>query len=424
MKPLVPLSLIALFVLTASAQPLPLAATAEPAQRHASVAASAHGYAVVWREDTSAISSSAYLRRFSAAGTPFDVAPIPIVTLITPLGYGFLPAEVTIAANASTYIVGWSEPFDGFVFRRMAADSGAWIDAQPISLGFALDRFASNGTDVVAAGFTSCGANIQCLQARRISLAGDPQVSAPVTLRIPKTDDFYMKESTIASNGSDYLVAWAEAPLCKSVDLCSGPPPAQVYALRVRADGTPIDPAPIVLENSNRPASGLSIAWAGGRYLIVWNIYGAIVGTRITSDGAVLDRDPTAGGGGVLLAQADPSRLNPITGTFIDAALAGLENRFVLLLRHDAEAFPNPLPPVHTSSAESVTFAADADLATVITLPRTPLFKPDDLLGDSLALATNGRSLAVAFTAGETNSMHVFLRLLEPPPPARRRSAH
>ena len=422
-----PLSLLSLFVLVpAFALPFPVPLTPEravsagattpyvPARQDVEIASSAHGYAIVWHEEATDYSSRAFVRRFSAAGAPLDDQPIPVVTILaTP--YTSAWAAVTIAATRSTYILGWQGQ-TGFVIRRMDAETGAWLDEQPIPVGRLRSvHLASNGADALAVGIDGCGFS-ECLAARAINLAGTPLVSPPVTLRIP--DDHTINEVILGSNGTDYLTAWVENPTCHSTDLCGGPIPAQVYALRLRADAMPIDDAPLALDISNRPAFGLAIASSSGRYLLAWGTSGAIVGTRITDDGAVLDLDPHAAGGAVVLVE------RPAGVAWTDATVAGLNDRFVLVTRHYIEDL---LAHIDQTYAEGVSFGANADLAGVRMLPRTPIFAVEDNLGRSLFATTSGSALALAYNRGATahpGVTTVFLRLFsEAPAPSRRHAA-
>ena len=208
-----PLSLLSVFVLVpAFAQSFPVPVTPErvvsagattsyvPARQDVEIVSSAHGYAVVWHDDATDFSSRGYVRRFSAAGVPLDDQPVPVVTLLPdPEPH---TASVTIAASDSIYILGWQQPRTGFVFRRMDATSGEWIDAQPVSLGAAGSvRLASNGEGFVAAYVSGCGV-ATCLHARRINPAGAPLTSPEALLRVP--DDRDIDEAILGSNGTDY----------------------------------------------------------------------------------------------------------------------------------------------------------------------------------------------------------------------------
>ena len=164
-----------------------------------------------------------------------------------------------------------------------------------------------------------------------------------------------------------------------------------------------------MLDPGNRPALGLTAAWSSGRYLVAWSASGSIAGTRITDDG-VAD-------GAVLLAE-QPAGIH-----WTSPLVAALDHRFVLVIRHDVVDL---LAHVDQTYVEGVSFSADADLASVATLPRTPIFAIDDHLGRSMFAATNGNTLALAYNRSlpEAGAVtRVFLRLFAEGT-SRRRVAH
>jgi hypothetical protein len=373
-------------------------------QTNVSIAAGSNGYAVVWSEEGPDV-SHAYVRRFSATGTPLDEAPISIFSVPS---NSFMPTATSLVSNGETYLLGW-ETHGGAVFRRLAADSGAWIDVQPVPLGmlYGAVRFASNGADALALGYgSSCGG---CLLARRFAMSGAPLTSPVVNIRTPPAG-YEIDEARVESNGSDFLAVWTETQSC--LFPCSGNP-QQVYATRLRADGTVIDSAPLQLEVGNRSAYGLTIASSDSRYFVGWSERAGLRGTRVTAEGAVLDRGPD--GGGVLLAAA-PSGFHWMT-----SYASTLQKRFVLLIRHDID---DTAAHVTSSYVEGLTFTADTELKNVIALPRTVVFGTADRLKLSFSMAAKGSMLAVAYDAAPPATAGVpraFIRLFGEP--ARRRSA-
>ena len=225
--------------------------------------------------------SRAFVRRFSASGASLDEVPVQVIAL--PYREGGLEAAASIAGGSETYLVAWPQPFPnaGTFFRRMSADSGAWLDPQPFRLDFTFGtaRFVSNGTGVMAAGLIACGdVNLRCLASQPIALHGEPLAAPLVTLRVPATHTD-IAEATVASNGSDYLAVWAEAEHC---DFPCGNNPQRPFAVRLRADGTAVAPAPVVLDPvAGRIAAALTVAWSSGRYLVAWVDNGPIRGTRL-----------------------------------------------------------------------------------------------------------------------------------------------
>jgi hypothetical protein len=114
-------------------------------------------------------------------------------------------------------------------------------------------------------------------------------------------------------------------------------------------------------------------------------------GTRVTAEGAVLDRD--AEGGGVVIDQARP----------VIAPLATrVGNRLALV-----------------NNGNAVVFDPNADLRAVAALPRVPL--GIDIL--SFAAAPRETELGIVYTRVDPfagNVTRVFFRVLSEPPPRRR----
>jgi hypothetical protein len=164
-----------------------------------------------------------------------------------------------------------------------------------------------------------------------------------------------------------------------------GIPPGKIFALRLRADGTALDPQPAQLSVQDRSVSDLTAAWADDRYLVAWTDSDGIRGTRVTSEGAVLDRDAIAGG--VLLAAADPRQHE-----FLHAAATAVGKQFALALKYQTSAADGPLV-----SVEGLAFDAHADLAAVRALKRAILSPAEDDAQRNVAVAGRGNALLAAY---------------------------
>jgi large repetitive protein len=104
--------------------------------------------------------------------------------------------------------------------------------------------------------------------------------------------------ASVASNGTDYLVAWLDAR-SESGD-------TDVYAARIRADGTVLDPIAFPLSTVRAEASSVAVASNGTDYMVTWLTPGTnsrhrIRGTRVSAAGIMLDGTP--GSDGVVLDQ-------------------------------------------------------------------------------------------------------------------------
>jgi large repetitive protein len=92
--------------------------------------------------------------------------------------------------------------------------------------------------------------------------------------------------SSVASNGTDYLVAWGEGPPSRF--------PTSIQLARVSATGAVLDPAPLRPGRPGLSGEAPGIASLGSDYLVVWSSWspdgGAdVTGTRVTGSGAMLD---------------------------------------------------------------------------------------------------------------------------------------
>jgi hypothetical protein len=402
-----------------SAAQLATSSTAE--QRIVSLAPSAHGYAVTWTEGNLSGVTRAMLRRFSAAGVPLDDAPIEIVAATyNPLNGG-PTASATVIANDDTYLVAWAQPLPqpppsfGTFVRRLAADTGAWIDPQPIPVPFA-GRLASNGADAVLVGSSSCGVFTQCIKARRLAMKGELQLSPEITVRTTP-NGYEIDEVIVTSNGTDYLVAWSESLSCPGSPC--GQPPQQVHAARLRADGTVIDAQPLLLDVTGRHAFGLTAAWSGGRYLVGWGDFEGVRGTRVTAEGAVLDRDGT---GGAVLLFPTPQDAYPVLRD-LSMTVVGGPKHFLLLLDHAADDFTTH---VVTRFVDGLTLDPNQELTNLEALPRTTVFDVGDHVYSVLG-AARGSTLGLAYTRSPQSASGVlrgFFRLYMEPIGRRRASTH
>jgi hypothetical protein len=92
--------------------------------------------------------------------------------------------------------------------------------------------------------------------------------------------------SAIASDGDGFLAVWLDG---RAGPLSNDGPSTQVnavYASRIAADGTVLDPFGILLAKA--AAFPIAIAWTGDRYLVVWNGPSDIMALQVGADGRIL----------------------------------------------------------------------------------------------------------------------------------------
>ena len=139
-------------------------------------------------------------------------------------------------------------------------------------------------------------------------LPGDAVFRTPVD-----TQDF----SRVAPGGSGYLVVWEdERPVLSgwsSTDQPLAGNSIDIYAARLDASGQLLDPAPIVITQYGWSQTKPQVAWneAAGAWLVVWvaerpdwYFYTDIVAARVAADGTLLDPAP------IVLRPENPSPAN------------------------------------------------------------------------------------------------------------------
>lgn len=361
-------------------------------QRRVAVAAGQNGFLAAWVEHGPDAFERVMVRRVLPDGTPVGA---DAEVMKAPLGSDI--DDTAIVSNGTHYLLTWRVGTAAYGIR-MAAQSGEWLDPGPFAIAMVLRlAVASNGTDAVAVWSSDTGecSAPACLQSRRIRMTGDPLADPVVTLANPAE----ATEVAIASNGSDYLVAWKDG-FTDCVILCIGPIPAEVRALRLRADATKIDAAPLVLlsmDDEVQPGK-LAAAWNGGRYLVAWMIeHGAVdvAGALVTAEGAVLER-------GVPVA-------NVFYGHVEALRLIAHRDQFLLFTYEYTE-----LPPALAVYLRwtAVAFDARESLQGVAALPRTVLA---DEAVETLSAASFGSALLVAYDRisgpDEGNVSRVYARL-------------
>ena len=301
---------------------------APPTQIEVAVTATPNGYAVAWLEQKAALSWQTYIRRFSIAGEPLDAAPLEVSPPVDNLSI----SSPVLTATADVYFING---------RRLDASTGQWIDDAPIPR---LVAAASNGREVLLA-VMGTGASLQQLS----PMGGKPAPPVPLPSSAAGPVAISQNSSariTLASDGTDYLVVWNRYNCCFTL----GTPTSPVFALRIRADGTWIDAAPMqVSPDGWQP----SVAWAGGSYVVTWAGPGGLHVTRVGTSGNALDGT----GDGVIVEVPAPYEE-------LSASVVSLGRDAMLLVRR------------RTSEGTIVWTAVrfdPRDLPSVATAVRTPL---------------------------------------------------
>jgi hypothetical protein len=251
------------------------------------VASNGEDYLVVWNEIRFETHDDIFGARVSGSGEVLDPAGLAIRR--APLRE-WSPA---VASDGRDYFVTWQEYPGGNAWyihgARVTREGAVWpaiqINNQPTDQRS--PAIASNGRDYLVA-WTEWGggdANHYDIHAARVSGAGSVLDPAGFVISTRPSHEW---SPSIASDGRDYLVAWHGLYY----------PATHVSAKRVTSEGVVLDPGGITLTTSTNEPNDPSVAFNGRHYFVAWKEYqqgpaGAdIFGTRIGTDGTVLDNPP------------------------------------------------------------------------------------------------------------------------------------
>lgn len=267
-------------------------------QRYPSVASDGSDFLVVWADwrDPESYSPDIYGARVDSGGNVLEPLGIPISV---DAGY---ETEPTIASDGSDYMVAWygiRSEGTGIFGARVKAD-GTVLDPGGTyftdGVARALERnaaIASNGASFLLtflAERNSLISDIDDAYAMRLDLDGTLLDPAGFQLSVlPATNG--QEDPAVASNGTDFLVAWLD-----DRDPTGDP---RVYGMRVDSAGNVLDPSGFLIGSSsrNRRESGVLVTSNGSDYFVAWKVVqlanplSAIYGTRVDSDGSLLDPD-------------------------------------------------------------------------------------------------------------------------------------
>ncbi|MBN8232741.1 cadherin-like domain-containing protein [Corallococcus macrosporus] len=192
-----------------------------------------------------------------------------------------------LASNGTDYLVVWKPTSDGKLQARRVSPAGELLDTAPIILFPASSEtqtapaVASDGTDYLVTAWSSSTAGRRVVGAR-VTGAGAVLEPAGFTLA---TSAVTRGRPAVASNGTDYFVAWEDSP-----DSQEG----RVLGARVTRTGTVLDAQALPLAAGAPGLRAPAVASNGTDYLVAWREQGAdpenrLLGTRVTSAGTVLD---------------------------------------------------------------------------------------------------------------------------------------
>jgi phosphoribosylformylglycinamidine (FGAM) synthase PurS component len=251
--------------------------TAAKSQYFPSVASNGTDYFVAW-EDWRSGTTDIYGARVASDGTVLDPAGIAVSTEASGENYP------SVASNGTDYFVTWVDfrnwPRD--IYGARVTSAGTVLDPAGIPVSTAASdqwdpSVASNGTDYfVAWGDSRNGPSNRDIYGTRVTSAGTVLDPAGIAVSTAASGQAH---PSVASNGTDYFNMAMEG---------------DIYGARVAPDGTVLDPAGIALSTAANDQRYPSVASNGTDYFVVWDDYRSgpnhdVYGARVTWDGTVLD---------------------------------------------------------------------------------------------------------------------------------------
>jgi hypothetical protein len=245
------------------------------AQQEPAIAADGTDFITVFREQTATTKSitAAKLDRSRTAAAA-DAIPIADTTSY---------AEASIEHGGSTYLVTWADA--GGVYARRLSNQGAALDVQPIRIADneypQRPDVAWNGNAFVVVWAAAGGID-------DATVGEDGAVSAARLITTAGS-----MEPRLAWNGRLFLLVYGVQQQCSFECM---PQRGATYAVRVAADGTPLDQTPASID---RPKSSISYAAAratvasnGAEFLVALDKDSGAAVVNVHTDGASIVTDP------------------------------------------------------------------------------------------------------------------------------------
>jgi len=251
-------------------------------QRHPAVAFDGTNYLVAWEEYDGGPSRDIYGARVSAGGSVLDPSGIAISTAADDQGYP------QIVFDGTNYLVVWQDNRGGSydIYGTRVSAGGNVLDPDGIAISTAANdqlfpEIAFDGTNCLIV-WEDLRSGFPDIYGARVNSGGSVLDTGGIAI---STVASYQWFPAIASDGTDYLVAWDDNRGGSSWD---------IYGTRVSAGGSVLDPDGIAISTAANIQGDLAIAFDETNYLVVWvdlrsgssyDIYGA----RVNASGSVLD---------------------------------------------------------------------------------------------------------------------------------------
>ena len=261
--------------------------TADGGQANPSVGWSGTDWFVAW-SDTRSGQADVYGARVSSAGSVLDPAGIPI--RVTP---GNAEGDLTVDPGSNGVLVTWKDGPSGGPYAIVAtrvSSAGVVLDPAGLVLKTAamprlFPHAAWDGTNWLVVWIDEVLVGQREILSARVSGAGVVLDTPP---RLLSQETNAESRPALAWNGSHYLVVWEDSRNAASA--------GDLYGVRVTANGTPQDSTAFVISDAPRLQDAPAVASNGSDWLVAWldrRDAGAsvdIIAARVSAAGVV--RDP------------------------------------------------------------------------------------------------------------------------------------
>jgi hypothetical protein len=257
-------------------------------QQAPAVASDGTGFFAVWADDRKIDDTDVFGARIDRWGNVLDESGILISHAA---GGEFAPA---IAWDGTNFLVVWEDRRSGYVsdiYGSRVSPSGVVLD--PTGIPITTNSSSSDLSPAVAWGGNSFlvtwsaawGGVSSGILGARVSPGGSLLDPTPIPISSgPKSE----LTPTVAAGAQGFFVAWEDRradPADASGD---------IFGTRIASDGTVVDPAGVAISTAAGAQRAPALAWDGTEFLTVWQDDRAgpqsnIVGARVSSQGAVLD---------------------------------------------------------------------------------------------------------------------------------------
>ncbi|MBI2926477.1 MAG: cadherin-like domain-containing protein, partial [Verrucomicrobia bacterium] len=269
-------------------------------EQNAAVASNGTHYLIAWNDNRNGVDYDIYGARLERDGTVLDPTALPISTASGE------QSSPKVASNGADFLVVWQDlrnsATTGYdVYGARVTDGGSVLDPAGVAIraGSGTDyqpSVASNGSDYMVAWAEYSGASSYDIRGARLSSGGTVLDPSGISVSAASNGQF---NPALASDGSNYLVVWGDT---RSGDY-------DIYGARVTGAGVVQDGSGIPISTASNTQYTPAVAYGGGTFLIAWQDYRSggsydFYAARVAPDGTLADS------GGILLRNTSRDEIN------------------------------------------------------------------------------------------------------------------